>query len=286
VLDTVLAASIAYDTDAMGYKEDLQRVHDKVDLLRQESANRSTKAAPASPWAKVSPIISGCALLLALWVAYGNHSATDLKNQISVEVNGQLKDPLKQIGDMSGDIKEIKAILALAGIQAFASVPKSELKASLPRLKKSLDFAEQQKISVSPATIKGVQEKLLDVSQDTPDYWPTVLQFLRFASAGLASKSVPASDRPIAFKSSGTTNLVDHNSFSGMVVLLDGGLIEDDVFENCRVIFTETPVHLRNVVFVNSVFEFRVSITPPPPYIQQASKILLASKLDSVSFSN
>jgi len=261
----------------MGYKEDLQSVHAKIDRLGKQLTVDSPKAS-ISKWTIASPIIGGCALLLAGWVAYNSHSATDLKNQIKIEVNDQLRDPLKQVGELSGDIKEIKGILALSGIRAFISVPKSEIQANLPQLRKVVEIAKQQKIAVPISTIHDVQQRLLEVKQNAPDYWPAVLQFLQFASNGLAPSNIP----PPSSEAQSSQIVVDHTTFRNMIVLLDGGMLDKDVFNHCRIIFTNTPVKMRDVTFIDCVFEFPIS-SEPSPYIQQAGTLLLASNLTNVS---
>jgi len=131
--------------------------------------------------------------------------------------------------------------------------------------------------------LSGIAEKLSKTNPATPEYWPTVLQFLQFASAGLAPTNVPPPNTPPILRSSNTR--LAGNSFTGVTVLLDGGELLGTRFENCRVIFTDTPVTMRDVTFANSVFEFPVS-SVPPPYIQRASKLLLASDLKTASIPN
>jgi hypothetical protein len=134
---------------------------------------------------------------------------------------------------------------------------------------------------VNQPLLSGISEKLSKVDSSTPDYWPTVLQFLQFATAELAPTNVPAPGTlPTLRTSSG--NFFANNVFSGVTVVLDGGTLLGNRFDHCRIIFTDTPVNMTNVMFVNSVFEFPVS-SVPSPYIQQASKALLASDLKTAS---
>jgi hypothetical protein len=70
----------------------------------------------------------------------------------------------------------------------------------------------------------------------------------------------------------------------GKVVLLDGGELVNTRFENSRIIFTQDPVHLKNVTFVDCVFEMPITDTPSEP-LKRESQQLLASDLRSVSLS-
>lgn len=137
---------------------------------------------------------------------------------------------------------------------------------------------------VSRPLLGGIAEKLSKTNPLVPNYWQTVLEFLQFASAGLAPPSVPPpGSKPLLRSSAGMQ--FDHNSFNGVTIMLDGGSVADSSFNNCRVIFTDTPVKMTNVTFVNSIFEFPIS-SAPPPYIRQASRLLLASDLKTTFISN
>lgn len=162
-------------------------------------------------------------------------------------------------------------------IQEIARLDTKQFSRNLTALQKA---AEQpiEKAAASIGNIQEIAQKLRDTNESSPDYWPAVLQFISFASAGLAPANVPPPNTPPILKSSNL--MLANNHFSGMTVELNGGLLDGDVFENCRVIFTDTPVTMKNVVFVNSVFEFPIS-SVPSLYIQQASKLLLASDLKS-----
>jgi hypothetical protein len=138
--------------------------------------------------------------------------------------------------------------------------------------------------TASQPLLGGIAEKLLKTNPSAPNYWPTVLQFLQFASAGLAPANVPPPGTPPILRTS-SGNWYANNTFSGVTVVLDGGMLIGNHFDHCRVIFTDTPVKMTNVVFANSVFEFPVS-SIPSPYIQRAGKLFLASDLRTTSIPN
>jgi hypothetical protein len=134
--------------------------------------------------------------------------------------------------------------------------------------------------------LQGVAQKLLKLSGNSPDYWPTVLKFIQFASAGLSPDVPPHVPPPgtrpgLTIKNSilppGT---VKWPPISHQVILLDGGEISDMQVDHSRIIFTEQPVKMTNVTFVDCVFEMPPTAAPNP-YLQNASRQLLASDLNS-----
>jgi hypothetical protein len=143
--------------------------------------------------------------------------------------------------------------------------------------------SEQSATEAKPSQplLGGIADKLSKTSPSTPEYWPTVLQFLQFASAGLAPANVPPPGTPPILKTS-SGGIYANNRFEGVTVVLNGGTIEGNVFDHCRVIFTDTPVKMTHITFINSAFEFPVS-SAPSLYIQEASKLLLASDLKTAS---
>jgi hypothetical protein len=135
-------------------------------------------------------------------------------------------------------------------------------------------------IKPSPTTLQAVAQKLLNTSEKSPDYWPTVLQFLNFASASISS-SLPST---LVGVNASNTRLND-DTFTGFRITLDGGEVKDSKFINSRIVFTTNPVRLENVTFMNCVFEMPVTDNPSP-YLQKASQALLGSGLNSGSFSS
>jgi hypothetical protein len=133
----------------------------------------------------------------------------------------------------------------------------------------------------TPVTLQTIAAKLGKIDSKSTEYWPTVLRFIRFASAGL-SPDVPPPGPP-------TTIVVGNEGFglvmpkvSHEVVLLDGGYLGDDSgvtqFDHSRIIFTDHPVRMRNVLFTDCVFDMPLSATPNQ-YLKDASRMLLASDL-------
>jgi hypothetical protein len=155
--------------------------------------------------------------------------------------------------------------------------------AAIPALKKVTELAPS-KVPVANETLQSIAEKLRETPQSTPEYWPTVLQFIKFASAGF-SPNVPPAGPPSLVLSHVYTNYprgIRLPTVRNQVVLLDGGELWNARFENCRIIFTDNPLIMHNFTFVNCVFEMPIS-TQPSPYLKRTAQILLASNFHAVS---
>jgi hypothetical protein len=224
----------------------------------------------------IATIIAVFVAVIAIAATQFNLANTRLAKQASFETKTD-----KRLDDIEGTLKEIQGDLAKQSIISHASLPLSDFKATLPDLSSAITTVQKQNLALSPMVIDDLRQKFVAVDTTTPGYWPTVLQFLQFASAGLAPANVPPPGAKPNIRTS-FGNWFDHNGVVGATVMLDGGVLVDDHFENCRVIFTNTPVKMTNVTFVNSIFEFPVS-SVPTPYIQHASKLLLASDLKTAS---
>jgi hypothetical protein len=279
------------DLDEMGQKELsglIEKLTGRVTALEKRRLS-GTSNAPKGKWDKTFALslaalivaVVGLPIMLVSWIE--PHLQNDLKSNVKNEVTDQLREPLTQIGEIAGDVKEIKGILATLGVHTFASLPDSQLQAGLVQLKNAVAVAEQQKVKLSPAILKDVQQKLLKVDQNSPDYWPTVLRFIQLASYSL-SADVPPPGRPPTVKVSGNIGFgIVIPKVSHAVVLLDGGYLGGDgltQFDHSRIIFTEQPVHMMNVLFTDCVFEMPISATPNR-YLQDAGRVLLTSDLKS-----
>jgi hypothetical protein len=171
-------------------------------------------------------------------------------------------------------------------LKEISRLDQKQFAQSLPALRKA---QEQPVTDIKPLApdLQMIAEKLKHTDPNAPEYWPTVLQFLHFSTAGI-STGVPPPGTPFLFASHGGRGglVLDHMTFKGMNLLLDGGSISDSTFENSRITFTENPVKLSNVVFINCVFDLPVSDNPNP-YLKDAARTMLASSsLESIAFNN
>ncbi len=151
---------------------------------------------------------------------------------------------------------------------------------SLPTLQKIGEYPPAE-VKPSREILQKIADKLRNTDPQSEGYWPAVLQFLTFASAGLSTDVPPARTPDIVI--SNNTAGISIGLVKKEVVLLDGGELQDSRFENSRIVFTANPVILKNVAFVNCVFQMPV-VTDPNGYLKKASHILLASELNSAFF--
>lgn len=197
--------------------------------------------------------------------------------EFKTKTNDRLDGIEGRLGKVETGIGEIRAAQAPDKVlHEINGLDQKAFAKSLPILRVASEQSAKEAKPSQPL-LGGIADKLSKTSPSTPDYWPTVLQFLQFASAGLAPANVPAPGTLPILRTS-TRSIYAHNAFSGVTVILDGGTLVGNHFDRCRVIFTDAPVKMTNVEFTNSVFEFPIS-SARSPYVQRASKLLLASDL-------
>src|SRR5580658_6073887 len=149
------------ELEPMGYKEDLHGLESKIDKI----ADRFDKlpSPPAvSKWTKASPLIAVGALAFAGFSFWANHSAGDLKNTVKIEVGDQLKDPLKQIGDISKDVTTLKA--------EFEQFNKDRL----TNIKVVVSQAEHTGNPIPQAQLATYKQVVGNIPPTIPEYWATV----------------------------------------------------------------------------------------------------------------
>jgi hypothetical protein len=245
----------------------------------------------SNPWA----IALGSALVAGLLV-YGiselrSHGKEDLKRDIALEVSSQLHPVQEKLEQVAEDVAKIKGAEHISQNQStssdpltrFAQMNEAQLAENLPALKKVAERPPSG-VQANKTTISAIAERLTRANKSTPDYWPTVLQFIQFASSSLSSANVPPRDSPDVvgiFNSSfrGPVMNLDHR-----IVILSDGELQDITIRNSRIVFRGKLIKLKNVVFVDCVFEFEPSVRQqqPPPYLRQAVEQLLASNFLSI----
>lgn len=200
------------DLDDMGTKElsalvekltgRVTAIERKLDGKRPESIDaRGDRTATIALTVSVLALIAVPVGFLA-WLE--PHLHADLKNDVTIEVTNQLKDPLKQIGDIAGDVKEIKGKLevldplirqlTIKGIGEAASLTSKELVARLPELKQLAKTAKSENVALKPEAVQKVGTKLIEVGDHSPDAWQTALSFVDYKS--FLNPSLPF-NRPI-----------------------------------------------------------------------------------------
>jgi hypothetical protein len=167
-----------------------------------------------------------------------------------------------------------KVLREIAGLGVKETIP------NLPALRKVVERPVSE-VDPQPSTLQKVAGNLRLVNEGTPEYWPTVLRFIQFASTSMSPGAPPMGSQASVF--SGLHGApVTMNGTTGQTVLLsDIDLLKDSSFIRCRIIFTEKPVRMQNVTFVDCVFEMPTTEIPSP-YLKHAGKLLLASNLEKV----
>jgi hypothetical protein len=194
---------------------------------------------------------------------------TDQLESINAELRvlRSVKSPAKVLNEIK-DLKAGALAKNLPALRRVAELPVGQVKPSIPELRE-------------------VTYNLRSVDESSEEYWPTVLQFIQFASSAMA----PAQDVPppgfinIRISQSHCSPSIAGHCIvaSHRAILLDGGSMPNSMFDHCRVIFTQNAVDLRGSVFNECVFEMPVS-SAPTPYLKNVTKVLLASNLSNVSF--
>ena len=129
-----------------------------------------------------------------------NKDAENLNNRIAAEVGKQLEPIHQQLEGLSQDIGKIKDNLHIAQVkptappiqpqqggsplQVFAGMDLKRFTASLPLLHKAVLQAAPLGALQDIVLLRSIADKLRHTSEDSPDYWPTLMQFIRFATAG------------------------------------------------------------------------------------------------------
>ena len=207
-----------------------------------------------------------------------------------VEATGQFNDgatfraetnaSLKTLNQTLTEVREDIRVLRGSTIEQINALSPERFREALPALQMAVEQSPAE-VEVSTAVLNQVAAKLRTTEETNADYWPTVLRFIQFASSKLAPPDIPPSDGTVDVRISSSQIAFKDTTFKNAVVLLESGAISDLRIENSRVIFTETPIRMRNVTFVNCIFEMP-AVATPNQYLQRASRTLLASDLSSV----
>ncbi|HXJ96148.1 MAG TPA: hypothetical protein VMT20_25185 [Terriglobia bacterium] len=279
----LLEDSEMIDSADVGYKDDLHAVHNKIDRLAEELRKPDSK----DRGGKAAPIIAGVACLVAIlsWLQpqFTAHRDEDLRKDIKIEVSDQLREPLSQLNHMQFQISEMQGELKRMSFKGLATSDQTTFAASLPDLRKLMSRPVSD---ISKGELAQLTQKLRQIPDSSPDYWPTVLQFIQFASATIT----PPSDVPPPDQRENLVGNVHCSGFAHCVVMshavvkLDGGSIPGSIFTNCRIRFTQNPVGLKGTQFINCVFEMPVTANPSPYLMESAKTLLASSSIDHVLF--
>jgi hypothetical protein len=216
------------------------------------------------------------------------HNDADLNRKVKTEIADQLKPIQGEMGKLREDIVTIKAASSAASniqlnapktLSGFRELNGKQFAALLPSLRA---FTQQPISSVTAAepTLRMIAQKLKNTDENIPGYWPTVLQFISFLSSKSIPK-VPSLGIPNIIIGDNSEAFVAHEPVEHQIVKLDGGELGHTVFRECRIIFTGRKVRMRDVNFIDCVFEVPVDV-PPTSFMKQAARELLVFNLTSI----
>jgi hypothetical protein len=229
-----------------------------------------TKLGRIREWASPAIVVGLVITVFLEWTHFTNDMAV---------FRTHTEDRLKQIELKLGLQSSLQTSID-ATLKQLANIDPIKFSESLPALRKISEQSPLIQYKLDPSTVHKVAEKLRQTNESSPDYWPTVLQFLQFASAGTEPPGVPPPNARGLLKTGPLTSATIDEE--GQVIILDGGRLENSTLVRCRIRFTENPVRMTNVRFIDCVFELPV-VAKPNDYLKKATKILLASNLQSVS---
>ena len=197
-----------------------------------------------------------------------------VKQDTVIQIEDHLRPIQQQLAEIQGQLQLLRASQSPSKtLKEISTLDKQTFSASLPALRKIIE-EPVAKIKPDQETLKLIVLRLRQTSETSPDYWPTVLQFIQFASSGL-SPDVPSPGKP-TYQIARNVGIVKMHHMFHEIILLDGGELRDSDFHNCRIIFTIHPVQMFNVTFINCIFEMP-TVSAPNEYLQKAARILLAS---------
>jgi len=257
--------------------------------VREEIRKTSGRGVLATirEWASLAGGVAVIIFVVTQWGEYKEFKGNTQRSEQEADQKFDAYD--KRLDKIDAHLAEIDAKLEKLLVRGFPgktfqeinTLDRKDFARALLQLS-GLLLKPQAHENVAPAVLRGIAQKLQNTDPTVPDYWPTALRFIQFATSGL-SPDVPPPGSPVYLRvGAGAFDLSVH--VSHVVVKLDGGgSLKDSTFSNSRIIFTDRPVGLKNVTFINCVFEMP-DLKEPNLYLEKATQTILASDLKSVSF--
>ena len=302
----MMMAEIVYSPEMPNYDKRLADIENALKLLAA-SKNASTENPPPPPipetWLK-----KNAAWLTVIGLIFGTGIGGFVTNLfVDSRIDGKLKDDKvfgaildqhidPKLKEQRNDFHKLELEVAKLGMKLdlrdHANLKLNDFKRQLPVVAASLDNALKVKASVSDSVIQDIQQKLRNVDQATPGYWPALSRLVNyesqsrsdflvpqlpectFYSAPPGAKAVTVDDKKSA--------KIDHITQSRCT--LDLGklpIYENVTFIDSVIKSSGEPVKLRNVRFENCIFVLSIE-KPPTPAGERFGKLLLASDLKDV----
>jgi hypothetical protein len=140
------------ETDKAWVRENIKAAHERRGWGKLTGAIKD--------WSGAGAAIAILILAVTQWTAY-------------IEFRTQTTDRLGMI----------EKKLTTSELQSQASLPQSAFEKALPEVRSTVATARKDGISVPPAVIEGLRSKLLASNSATPDFWPTLSEFVSYRSA-------------------------------------------------------------------------------------------------------
>lgn len=129
--------------------------------------------------------------------------------------------------------KAIEKKLTASELQSQASVPQAVFEKTLPDLRSAVTDARKKDVRVSPAVIEDLRSKLLATSSSTPEFWPTVSEFVSYRS--LVASELPEQARKLRTEEIRTcTDSLPQPMRLKEVLSPQRAITTRGVYENCR----------------------------------------------------
>lgn len=223
------------------------------------------------------------ALFGGLITWYLPNQLSNLRELVKGDTAAEIEPIQRQLDRIQGKLSDLSSLSSAETLEKLSRSGPQTLAASLSQLHRAIQESPE-KVNAKPQTLQAITRKLRTISSASPDYWPTVLKFIQFASHSMVKPSnVPPPGRYIIISQIHCKNVAHCLVISHRAVELDGGSIPGSIFDHCRIKFTNNPVGLAGCQFKDCVFEMPTS-QAPSPYLKHAARSLLAGNITDVTF--
>jgi len=200
-------------------------------------------------------------------------------------VQNEVQTNISKLENSIGKLESNVGVLLKANGLAVLAVSDQQEFAKLLSTLNEIMSKPVAEVKPTAATLQLISTQLRAMPTDLPNYWPTVLRFIQFASS-VGSSQAPPPGPAVLFTDNQIMGRAEGTPFEEMINLgkriqLEGGGLTNVIFRNYRIIFTENPVKMQNVTFINCVFEMP-QVKTPNPYLRNAASQLLASQFGRI----
>jgi hypothetical protein len=275
----------------MGYKEDLQKVHQKIDDLTKQFAVQGSRS-DSVPWYSrvLVPVIMAaiCSGLASYWVARWQLGQTrddkNLDRRIEIQINDRLQPINEGIAKLREDMAYLRAKVEDATtrkIEYFSKLPSNDVQANLPEIIKTISYAREKQIMSPPESVIELRKKLAQVQPRNSPFWEAFSNVVSYQSQlaermNIFPNAETVRNNPCTAMKIGFGGKVSGVGFRGCSQKLDGVSWKNSTFEDMIIFYDGGPVSLNNVTFKNCIFYVSFPEFPIPP-AQKIGEALLSA---------